>query len=212
VSAHLQGRAPAQEPGVAVRYLARHGGQTSRAPVPRSSNPGLGGEGTGDSLDARSRTRGCGLGRSRSPIPRTAWWPGRPSVGRPSEVAEQGVLRAPRAKVRGQRVRARTPCSSFLTLGRCAAARLEPLLSTPAHGSRSASRPSASRHLPLYDLCGFLSASSPSANSAGRLPGTRPRGRPAPSARYWCRAPWRPSCRRRAGGPCPRGPCRSPRR
>jgi hypothetical protein len=34
--------------------------------------PVLGGEGTGDSPDARSGTRGCGLRRSRSPIPRAA--------------------------------------------------------------------------------------------------------------------------------------------
>ena len=61
---------------------------------------------------------GADWGEVVSPIPRTAWWPGRPSVGRPSEAAEQGVLRAPRAKVSGQRARARTPCSSFHPLGR----------------------------------------------------------------------------------------------
>ena len=64
----------------------------------------------------------------------------------------------------------------------------------------------------VVQLSRSLSASSPSANSGGRLPGIRPRGGQAPSARCWCRAPWRPSCRRRAGGPCLRGPCRSPRR
>jgi hypothetical protein len=33
MAVRLQGRVSAQEPGAAVRYLARHGGQTSRAPV-----------------------------------------------------------------------------------------------------------------------------------------------------------------------------------
>jgi hypothetical protein len=33
MAVRLQGRVSAQEPGAAVRYLARHGGQTGRAPV-----------------------------------------------------------------------------------------------------------------------------------------------------------------------------------
>ena len=45
-----------------------------------------------------------------------------------------------------------------------------------------------------------------------RRRGIRPPAGQAPCARYWCRAPSRPSCRRRGGGPCPRGPCRSPTR
>jgi hypothetical protein len=106
-----------QEPRAAIRHLVRHGGQTSRAPVPRTSDLGLGGEGAGDSLDARSRTRGCGLRRSQSPIPRTAWWPGRPSVERPSEAAGQGVLCAPPVHGHGRRARAWTPCPSH-PLGR----------------------------------------------------------------------------------------------
>jgi hypothetical protein len=58
------------EPGAAVRRRARHGGQTSRAPVPRRSDHGLGVEGAEASLDARSRTRrrGCGEVGLRYPV------------------------------------------------------------------------------------------------------------------------------------------------
>src|SRR5512145_232262 len=92
MAVRLQGRVPAQEPGAAVRYLARHGGQTIRAPVPRSSNPGLGGEGPGDSPDLTSGTRGQGCGEVVLRDPAGQGGQGRPSARRPSEAAEQGVL------------------------------------------------------------------------------------------------------------------------
>src|SRR5262245_26417601 len=42
-------------------------------------------------------------------------------------MTEQGVLRAPRVKVRGQRARAWTPCSSSITSGGASAARMSAL-------------------------------------------------------------------------------------
>jgi hypothetical protein len=106
-------------PGMAAR--------PSRAPVPRTSDPGLGGKGAGDSLDARSRTRGCGLRRSLSPIPRTAWWRGQPSVERPSEAAGQGVLCAPPVLVMAAGREPGRPAPPSIPSGGRAAARLVPL-------------------------------------------------------------------------------------
>jgi hypothetical protein len=60
--------------------------------------------------------------RSRSPIPRRAWWPGRPSARRPSEAAEQGVLRAPRAKVMAPGCELGRPAPPLITSGGTAAA------------------------------------------------------------------------------------------
>ena len=50
---------------------------------------------------------------------------------------------------------------------------------------------------------------APPASSARRPPAPWPPARRAPCARCWCRAPATRSCRRRGGGSCPRGPCRS---
>ena len=72
---------------------------------------------------------------------------------------------------------------------------------------------------PQYPVRNYVSYVSPPAQftpwlpwacSADPPPGIRLAAGPAPCARYWCRAPSPPSCSRRAGGPCPRVPCRSP--
>jgi hypothetical protein len=52
-------------------------------------------EGSGPGPPGHPWGRWCGCGEVDPPRPRRAWWLGRPSARRPSEAAEQGVLRAP---------------------------------------------------------------------------------------------------------------------
>jgi hypothetical protein len=115
--------------------------------------------------------------RSRSPIPRTAWWIGHPSVERPSEAAEQGVLSRPAPDIRSMALgrgwaRARTPCSSCPTSPS----------GEPLRGKMCCKR---------HTLPGILSAAqpSPTANAVASVPDLMYEGR---------------LVRRRSGGLLPR--------
>jgi hypothetical protein len=55
---------------------------------------------------------GTDRGEACPPIPRAAWWPGRPSVGRPSEAGRAGRPLRPTGLGHGRRARAWTPCLS----------------------------------------------------------------------------------------------------
>src|SRR5262245_32446015 len=94
-----------------MRTLQLVGGQTIQAPVLSGKPRPQVSVGARASLGEESR-QGARMRRSHLSDTPQGWWIGHPSAGRPSETTEQGVLRAPRAKVRGQRARAWTPCSS----------------------------------------------------------------------------------------------------
>jgi hypothetical protein len=101
------------EPRDAVRYRARHGGSDRPSAGAADLRPGLDGKEHAASLDARSRTRRWGLQRSRSPIPRAAWWR-RPSKRRAAVGGDRaGRSSRPMQQVTAIRARAWTPCSSL---------------------------------------------------------------------------------------------------
>jgi hypothetical protein len=78
----------------------------------RDKPPDWVGGGSGCSLGAKSRLVSPGAAKSSLRYPARHGGKAYPSAGRPSETTERGVLRALRDKVRGQRARAWTPCSS----------------------------------------------------------------------------------------------------
>ena len=110
-----------QEPRVQSDVKTGMADKTVRAPAPGAPPRTFRERRAEASLDARSRTRWCGLQRSRSPIPRTAWWR-RPSKRR----AAVGGDRAGRSCAHRDRSRPSgrepgRPAPPFAP-GRCAAA------------------------------------------------------------------------------------------
>ena len=92
-SAGAGGRSPIPRPA----WRTDHPSAGAEVPTPDfAARRWPGGVGPGTSLDARSRTRGYGCGEVVLRYPAGQGGQGRPSVTRPSEAAEQGVLRAQR--------------------------------------------------------------------------------------------------------------------